>query len=268
MQQPPARIAVMDSGLGGLTVLTELRRALPAAHLLYFADDAAFPYGALTDAQLIDRVHRVVDAIIAQHAPDIVVLACNTASTLCLPTLRERFSVPFVGTVPAIKPAAHQSRNGCISVLATPGTIARDYTRDLIATHAAQCRVTKVAAPHLAAYAEAELRGEPVSDAEISAAIAPAFVEDGESRTDTVVLACTHYPLLLPRLIALAPWRVLWMDSAAAIARRTATLLGERPPQPAPQSIAYFTSGEPATPMLQRSLQNFSIVAINPFHLS
>jgi glutamate racemase len=265
MTASPARIAIMDSGLGGLTVLAEMQRALPGADLLYFADDAAFPYGALSDAQLIERVVRVVGAIIAQHTPDIIVLACNTASTLCLPLLRERFSTPFVGTVPAIKPAALQSRNGCISVLATPGTIARDYTSALIATHAAACHVTKVAAPHLAAYAEAELRGEPVDDATLSAALTPAFVGNGEQRTDTVVLACTHYPLLLPRLVTLAPWPVLWMDSAAAIARRAATLLGERPSQPAPQSVAYFTSGAAPSPMLQRSLQNFAIIAINPF---
>lgn len=264
----PARIAIMDSGLGGLTVFAEVQRALPAAELLYFADDAAFPYGALSDAQLIARVTKVVDDIIAQQAPDIIVLACNTASTLCLPTLRERFATPFVGTVPAIKPAAQQSRSRCISVLATPGTIARDYTQELIATHAADCRVTKVAAPHLAAYAEAELRGEPVADTTIAEAIAPAFVQNGDRRTDTVVLACTHYPLLLPRLIALAPWPVTWMDAASAIARRTATLLGERPPHPDPHPGAYFTSGATASPILQRSLQNFAIVAIKPFSVS
>lgn len=263
----PTRIAVLDSGLGGLTVFAEIARALPHAELLYFADDAAFPYGALDDGQLVARVLAVAEAIVTQHRPDIIVLACNTASTLCLPALRARFPLPFVGTVPAIKPAALGSQSRCLSVLATPGTIARDYTRELIATHAADCCVAKVAAPHLAAYAEAELRGEPVDDARIAGAIAPAFVEADGKRTDTVVLACTHYPLLLPRFIALALWPVTWIDPAPAIARRAAALLGECASRPAPPPRAFFTSGKPASPMLQRSLQNFAIVAINPFPL-
>jgi glutamate racemase len=258
----PARIAIMDSGLGGLTVFAEMQKALPHAELLYFADDEAFPYGAMRDDALIARVLCVVGRIISDHQPDIVVLACNTASTLCLPSLRERFNTPFVGTVPAIKPAAQQSHSRCISVLATPGTIARDYTAELIATHAADCHVTKVASPLLATYAEAELRGEPVSDAELAAAIAPAFIEEGDARTDTIVLACTHYPLLLPRMRALAPWPVTWIDPAPAIARRAATLLGERPQHPAPQHSASFTSGKTPPLKLQRSLQNFAIVAI------
>lgn len=271
MSQPaqhPARIAVLDSGLGGLTVFAELRKALPTAEILYFADDAAFPYGALSEAQLVARVEQVVDSIITTHAPDVLVLACNTASTLCLPPLRARFSIPFIGTVPAIKPAAAQSQSRYISILATPGTIARDYTRELIATHAADCHVTKVAAPDLAAYAEAELRGEPVSDDAIAAAIAPAFAQGGGTRTDTIVLACTHYPLLLSRFEKLAPWPVTWMDAAPAIARRTAVVLGERPPHPAPEHHLYFTSGKSAPPMLQRSLQNFAIVAITPLPVS
>lgn len=264
-QPQPARIAVMDSGIGGLSVFAEIRRALPGAELLYFADDAAFPYGRLDDATLIARVVQVVEAIISQHAPDLIVLACNTASTLCLPALRAKFSVPFVGTVPAIKPAALQSQSRCISILATPGTLARDYTRELIATHANGCHVIPISSPGLAAYAEAELRGEPVEDAKVLAAIAPAFVEHIGQRTDTIVLACTHYPFLLHRFTALAPWPVAWMDAAAAIARRTASLIGERPPHPAPLHKAHFTSGASIPHALQLALQNRSIAAINPF---
>lgn len=264
-QPQPARIAVMDSGIGGLSVFAEIRKALPGAELLYFADDAAFPYGRLDESALIARVVQVVETIISQHAPDLVVLACNTASTLCLPALRERFTVPFVGTVPAIKPAALQSQSRCISILATPGTLARDYTRELIVTHANGCHVTPVPSPDLAAYAEAELRGEPVEDAKILAAITPAFIEHEGRQTDTIVLACTHYPFLLHRFTALASWPVAWLDAAAAIARRTASLIGERPPHPAPLHKAYFTSGAPIPQALQLALQNHSIAAINPF---
>lgn len=264
-QPQPARIAVMDSGIGGLSVFAEIRQALPGAELLYFADDAAFPYGRLDEYTLVPRVAQVVEAIIDRHAPDLIVLACNTASTLCLPTLRSRFSVPFVGTVPAIKPAALQSQSRCISILATPGTLARDYTRELIATHAGDCHITAVPSPDLAAYAEAELRGEPVADGDILAAIAPAFVEYDGRRTDTVVLACTHYPFLLHRFTALAPWPVAWLDAAAAIARRTASLIGDRPAHPAPRHQAHFTSGASVPKALQLALQNRSIAAINPF---
>src|SRR5690606_31075959 len=136
------------------------------------------------------------ERLVERHAPDLVVIACNTASTLALPVLRKRFSIPFVGTVPAIKPAAAMSRSGRISVLATPGTVARDYTRELIAAHAGHCAVTLVGSARLAGHAERELRGDPVTDAEIAAELAPCFVADAGGRTDVVVLACTHYPLL------------------------------------------------------------------------
>lgn len=215
------RIAMVDSGLGGLTVYREVARLLPQVDLLYFADNAAFPYGRLTEESLIERVALLAGRIIESHAPDLVVLACNTASTLSLPVLRARFSVPFVGIVPAIKPACALTKTGRISILATPGTVARDYTRNLIAEYAKDCRIDLVGSAVLAGYAESELSGKPVSDALIKEAILPAFHEG----TDTIVLACTHYPLLLERLRTLAPWPVTWIDPAPAIARRVASLV-------------------------------------------
>jgi glutamate racemase len=222
-------ILVFDSGLGGLTVFSELRKARPDARFLYAADDAAFPYGRLTETELVARVLAVMERLIERYAPDLVVIACNTASTLVLPHLRQRFGIPFVGTVPAIKPAAERSASKRFSVLATPGTVARDYTRDLIETYAKGCRVTLVGSRRLAPLAEAELTGAPAPDEEIRAEIAPCFVEDEGGRTDVVVLACTHYPLLLPRLEGLAPWPVTWIDPAPAIARRMVQLIGEAP---------------------------------------
>ncbi len=127
------KILVFDSGLGGLTVFRALAAQRPDADYVYAADDLGFPYGPKSEQEVKALVLAALEALIADHAPDGVVIACNTASTLVLPLLRARWpKIPFVGTVPAIKPAAEGSRSRLISVLATPGTVARDYTRDLI----------------------------------------------------------------------------------------------------------------------------------------
>src|SRR5580698_6471509 len=219
------KILVFDSGLGGLTVYRAVVAARPDADFVYVADDAGFPYGALAEPSLVERVTGLFDGLIAAQRPDLVVIACNTASTIVLPALRKRFTLPFVGTVPAIKPACAASVTKRVSVLGTEATIAREYTRALIRDYAGDCKVTLVGAKKLAAYAEGDLAGAKIDDAAIREEIAPAFVDDG-SRTDTIVLACTHYPLLLERLQTLAPWPVNFIDPAPAIARRVAELLG------------------------------------------
>ncbi len=266
-------ILVFDSGLGGLSVLSELRAARPDARFVYAADDAGFPYARHAEDVLVARVVSVMDRLVARHAPDLVVIACNTASTLVLPPLRQRFPVPFVGTVPAIKPAAALSRSKRFSVLATPGTVARDYTRGLIETYAADCRVTLVGAPRLAGLAEAELCGTKVADADLLAEIAPCFVTDGEARTDVVVLGCTHYPLLLPRFEQLAPWQVTWVDPAPAIARRMLQLLGEPGTEraaPRGEDVAVFTSGRSMTNRLRAALAERGLgrLAVDPLPLA
>ena len=156
-----------------------------------------------------------------------MVIACNTASTLVLPHLRAAFAMPFVGTVPAIKPACSNSQSKLISVLATPGTVQRDYTHRLVADHANACQVTLVGAENLAMQAETILRGGHVPDEALKAEIAPCFVTKDELRTDSVVLGCTHYPLIRHRLEPLAPWPVNWIDPAPAIARRVVDLIGQ-----------------------------------------
>jgi glutamate racemase len=218
-------ILVFDSGLGGLTVHAEIVKALPDAHYIYIADDAAFPYGRLTPEVCAARVVAVIGHMIVRFQPDIAVIACNTASTVALPALRAAFAIPFVGTVPAVKPAAALSQSRMISILGTPGTVSREYTHDLIIQHAADCRVSLVGAPNLARLAEAHLRGEAVSDADVLAEIAPCFKEKDGTRTDAIALACTHYPLLLDVYRRVAPWEVTWVDPAPAIARRVVTLL-------------------------------------------
>jgi len=266
----PPRNAVVDSGLGGLTVFAEVAKALPGAALIYLADDAGFPYGRLSESALIGRVVGLVERLVAETAPDLVVLACNTASTLVLPYLRAAFPIPFVGTVPAIKPAAALSSSRRISVLATPGTVARDYTRALIETHAQGCAVTLVGSSALAGYAEDELRGCAVSDEAIATEIMPAFVDDGTGRrTDVVVLACTHFPLLRDRLDALAPWPVNFADPAPAIARRVVNLLGPTTRGEVPPPRALFTAGRPLPAALRaglarRGLAETGILALAP----
>jgi glutamate racemase len=266
-------ILVFDSGLGGLTVLAEVEARVPAAQFVYAGDDAAFPYGDLPEAAVVRRILLVMERLIARYRPDLVVIACNTASTIVLPHLRARFALPFVGTVPPIKPAALQSQSGRFSVLATPGTAARDYTHDLIDTYASGCKVTLVGSTRLAAYAEAEMSGRPASDDEIRAEIAPCFVRDSDGATDVVVLACTHYPLLLGRMKQLTPWPVTWIDPAPAIARRVADLIGPRAPSrlmPADETSAVFTGGAGLSPDLRAALERRGLgtVEIEPIPLA
>jgi glutamate racemase len=254
----PPTILIFDSGVGGLTVFREVKQARPDARFVYLADDAGFPYGNQPEDKLILRIAEVVGGAIEAHSPDLIVIACNTASVIALADLRSRYKVPFVGTVPAIKPACAQSKTKRIAVLGTQATVSREYTRALIREFASGCKVALVGSPRLAAYAEAELAGTPVSDAEIAGEILPCFLDEDGDRTDTVVLACTHYPLLLTRFRRVAPWPVEWLDPAPAIARRVADLLRDRPTatHAGLQTIA-FTSGRAPPAALQSVLAAF-----------
>jgi glutamate racemase len=274
MPHPP-KILVFDSGLGGLTVLAEVMRLRPDAQCIYVADDAGFPYGRLSEAALVARVGEVMARLIHLFAPDAIVIACNTASTLVLPHLRAAYpKIPFVGTVPAVKPAAERSSSKMISVLATPGTVARDYTRELVRTYAAHCEVTLVGSNRLAAMAEAFMNGERPADKDILAEIAACFVANGAARTDCIVLACTHYPLLLSEFERLAPWPVTWIDPAEAIARRVDHVLGEElgmaGGEPVPGAhCALFTAGVGPAPALKEALARRGIgkIVLEPIPL-
>jgi glutamate racemase len=253
-------ILVFDSGLGGLTVFREIARVRPDARYIYLADDAFFPYGGHSEDALVSRVCGLMEEALATHCPDIVVIACNTASTLVLPYLRQRFPVPFVGTVPAIKPACASSVSRRVTVLGTEATVSREYTRALIRDFANGSDVALVGSAHLAKFAEAELNGVPVADELIAREIAPCFVSDGERRTDTIVLACTHYPLLLERMERLAPWPVSFIDPAPAIARRVLNLAGEGASASTPSHArAIFTSGRGPSDQLAAALARFGI---------
>ena len=238
-------VVIFDSGLGGLSVVREIRRLNPYLPLVYVADDAAFPYGDWDEANLTDHVLNLSRRIIDKYKPRAFVVACNTASTLVLGPLRAEHEIPFVGTVPAVKPAAEQTRSGLVSVLATPGTIRRDYTRDLIAEFAADCHVHLVGSPVLAAMAEDHLLGRAVDLDRLYEQIAPCFRELDGMRTDIIVLACTHFPFLADLMNCIAPWPVTWLDPAPAIARRLSNLISNNVDGEKAAERIVLTSGRP-----------------------
>ena len=259
-------ILVLDSGVGGLTVLREARVLMPDRRFVYIADDAGFPYGGWEEAGLQARLVELFGGLIAEHDPLCCVIACNTASTLALDALRTAYpDMAFIGTVPAIKPAAERTRSGLVSVLATPGTVRRQYTRDLIAQWASKCAVRLVGSVELAGLAETYMRDGFVDEAAVAFEIAPCFVEREGRRTDIVVLACTHYPFLANRMRKMAPWPVDWLDPAEAIARRIVSIVPNDAPRegtmPArDDDIALFTSGT-VDPVLRRLMQGFGLRA-------
>ena len=259
---PDRPVLLFDSGVGGLTVLREARVLMPDRRFVYVADDAAFPYGDWEEGALRARIVKLVGELIARHDPELFVIPCNTASTLVLADVRAAYpGTPFVGTVPAIKPAAERTRSGLVSVLATPGTVKRQYTRDLITQWAAKCHVRLVGSQNLARLAEIYLRDGFVDEDLVRQEIAPCFIEQDGRRTDIVVLACTHYPFLVNRMRKTAPWPVDWLDPAEAIARRALSLVGGRGKGGAldgGDDIAVFTSGAPDSATC-RLMQGFGL---------
>ncbi|GGE68496.1 hypothetical protein GCM10011533_21090 [Streptosporangium jomthongense] len=217
------RILVFDSGVGGLSVAGRVHDKLPHASIIYLADNAAFPYGNQPESVVIERCCGLVARALEHYPCDAVVVACNTASTVALPHLRAITDVPVVGVVPAVKPAAAQTLNRRIGVLATPATVNRPYLDALIREFAADCQVERVGHPGLVQWAEDLVRGKPVPQDELDNAVARL----DETGVDTVVLGCTHYPLLLDSLRKSLPDVKFWVDSSDAIARRVVWLLAQ-----------------------------------------
>ncbi|MGB8840389.1 MAG: glutamate racemase [Aliidongia sp.] len=218
-------IAVFDSGVGGLSVADEIATQLPDAALAYICDNAFFPYGTKEEGELIERVDRVVSQAVAAIRPDLLVVACNTASTVVLPRLRSRLAIPVIGVVPAVKPAAARSSKRIIGLLGTPGTVRRAYTQDLIDRFAADCTVLRVGSTELVEMAEALLAGEAPSLDEVTRVLVPFFDGPAADHPDVIVLACTHFPLLTARLQVAAPADVAFIDSGRAVAERARLLL-------------------------------------------
>ncbi|MEO0607666.1 MAG: glutamate racemase, partial [Pseudomonadota bacterium] len=219
------KILVFDSGMGGLTVAREIQALAPHLAIDYAADSGFFPYGEKSDQALRDRLPGVAKALCADAKPDVFVIACNTASTLALDEVRAVLHIPVVGTVPAIKPAAKLTRTGTIGLLATPGTVRRAYTAQLIEDFASQVRVILHGSVELVHMAEQIASGAAVALEAFRAAQAPLFAADGGDQIDTIVLACTHFPLIRGELAATVPHPVSFIDSGEAIARQTLRVL-------------------------------------------
>jgi len=233
VNQPQAvthpRVLVFDSGIGGLSIAGCIHQALPSVKLVYLADSAGFPYGGQPESVVVERSKRLIGEALDTFPCDIVVVACNTASTVVLPALRAMTDTPVIGVVPAIKPAAALSKNRRIGLLATPATVTRPYLAELIEVHASDCLVEGIGHPDLVRWIEGTLSGEKLPWEELSQAL-QVFRDVG---VDTVVLGCTHYPLVMPLLKELLPEVSHWVDSGEAIARRVVWLLEQAGLDPA-----------------------------------
>ena len=255
---PAAPILFFDSGVGGLSVLGPTRALLPNAPIVYAADSAGFPYGKRSEEELAERVPALLMRLAEQFDPRLIVIACNTASTIALDHARAALDVPIVGTVPAIKPAAELSRSRVIGVLGTQATVRQPYVDDLAARFAKDCTLVRHGSPELVELAEAKLAGQPIDFAAIRAAIAP-MVEAGPGM-DVMVLACTHFPLLADEIAAAFP-AIAQVDGAAGIARRIAFLTeSQQWPATPPAGIAVFTATPPAA--LLKALASFGLTEV------
>ncbi len=254
------RILVFDSGVGGLSVMREIQKKLPFATMIYASDNAFFPYGTKGETELIARVDKVLHKLLEKFPVDIIVVACNTASTLTLPHIRSHFLQPIVGVVPAIKPAAIRSKSQVIGLLATPATVQRPYTLSLIQEHAPNAEVISVGSTELVQLAEYKLRGGKINADQLQPILQPFFDHPRGSEMDTLVLACTHFPLLRDELAAQFQSSVELIDSGEAIARRVVSLVGDAGfVGSAPEHGAIFTQASAAVEALKPQLAQFGL---------
>ena len=254
---PSAPLLFFDSGVGGLSVLGPTLELIPNAPIVYAADSAGFPYGQKSDAELASRIPALLGRLVERYRPRLAVIACNTASTIALEHVRSALDLPVVGTVPAIKPAAEISKSRVIGVLGTEATVRQAYVDDLATKFAADCTLIRHGSPELVELAEARLAGEEIAIEAVRAAAQPMFDAPEGERIDTVVLACTHFPLLADELTAAFP-DVTYVDGGAGIARRIAYLTRGQawPASPSPGLMLFTSSAR--TPSLN-ALANFGI---------
>jgi len=249
-----APILFFDSGIGGLSVLGPTLKLLPNAAIVYAADSAGFPYGRKSDAELASRIPALLGRLVERFRPRLAVIACNTASTIALDHVRSALDLPVVGTVPAIKPAAEMSKSRVIGVLGTEATVRQAYVDDLAAKFASDCTIVRHGSPELVELAEAKLAGKEVGIDAVRAAAQPMFDAPEGGRIDTVVLACTHFPLLGEELRSAFP-DVSYVDGGDGIARRIAYLTRDQawPSAPSPGLMLFTgTTRHPSLSMLDR----------------
>jgi len=247
-------ILMFDSGVGGLSVLAPTRALLPQASYVYVADNGGFPYGTKSEAEIAGRVPALLGRLVERYRPRLVVIACNTASTIALAAVRAALDLPVVGTVPAIKPAAELSKTRVFGVLGTDATVRQPYVDDLSARFAGDCTVLRHGSARLVELAEARLRGDPGEPADYAAVLGGLLDQPGGDRIDTVVLACTHFPLVAAQLSAAAPRPLSFVDGGAGIARRVAHLTTGQDWPASPTGEAVFTAALDIGDALRRGL--------------
>ena len=249
-------LLIFDSGVGGLSVVGAVRALLPTAPVVYAADSAFYPYGTKRPEEIEARVPALLGRLAERYDPELIVIACNTASTIALDTVRAALDLTIVGTVPAIKPAALVSKSRVIGVLGTAATVVQPYVDRLASEFAADCTLVRHGSHRLVELAEAHLRGETGSTSEYRAILDGLLDQPGGDRMDTVVLACTHFPLVQAQLEAAAPRALAFVDGKEGIARRVAWWTRDRTWPEAPgDDLAVFTGSDfdpsPLAPALE-----------------
>ncbi len=256
-------ILVFDSGVGGLSVLQPIRALLPRAPFVYVADNAGYPYGTKTSRQIETRVPALLGRLAERFDPELIVIACNTASTIALDAVRAALDLPVVGTVPAIKPAALRSKSRAIGVLGTPATVVQPYVDRLAEEFATDCLVLRHGSAALVDLAEAKLRGESRRPEEYGEVLDGLLGQPGGERIDTVVLACTHFPLVEAELQAAAPRPLAFVDGKEGIARRVAHLLAGRSwPAASGGGTAVFTRDDESWRAYRRGLAAYGLTEL------
>lgn len=225
MTSPHTPILIFDTGVGGLTVYDALRSIAPHAPIIYAADYAGIPYGEKTEAEVAARVAGLLGRMAERYQPRLACIACNTASTIALGMVREVLEIPIVGTVPAIKPAGTLTQSGTIALVGTNATIRQSYVDDLEASFASDKTLLRIASPELVDLAEAKLRGTAIDTAPLAAIARRLAAMPGGADIDTIVLACTHFPLLADEFAQVFGRHLHLVDGAQGIARRIAHLL-------------------------------------------
>lgn len=239
-------------------MLKPTRRLLPNAPIVYAADSAGFPYGSRSEAEIASRVPALLGRLVERYHPRLAVIACNTASTIALEHVRSALDLPVVGTVPAIKPAAEISKSRVIGVLGTEATVRQPYVENLAATFASDCTIIRFGSPELVELAEAKLAGEPISLDAVKAAVKPMFEETRGNQIDTIVLACTHFPLLEDELQSSFP-DVTFVDGGPGIARRIASLTQGQPWPAMPKPGLFLFTAPSARRPLESTLAELGI---------
>lgn len=261
------QLLIFDSGVGGLSIFQEVIKQSHHVSCYYLSDNAYFPYGELGEQQLITRLTTLLNAFVKQHPVDMIIIACNSASTVALQSLRKHFSIPVVGVVPAIKPASLISKNGVIGLVATPATIERHYTKQLISEFAVGKTVLNIGSTLLVKLAEQKLQGKVLDNKSLQQVFKLWLTVSNPP--DTLVLGCTHFPLLKAEIDLCFEGRVALVDSGEAIAKRVALLLQtENIAQSAKSPIrydAFYTQQDEKQLLLKSAFLNFGFNSFSLF---